>query len=162
MGLLILLLAALVPMVIGFIWYNPKVMGNAWMAESGMTKEKAEGANMPLVFGLSFVFACLLSFAMHSMTIHQMGVYSIFNGDKSQLDYIDFMSKYSENFRTFKHGLFHGIIGGLVVALPILATNALFERKSFKYIAINAGYWMITLGIMGGIICQWSPWPGSL
>jgi hypothetical protein len=38
--------------------------------------------------------------------------------------------------------------------LPILATNALFERKGFKYIAINAAYWIITLAVMGGIICQ--------
>jgi len=41
------------------------------------------------------------------------------------------------------------------VALPIIGTNALFERKSAKYIFINAGYWIVTLGVMGAIICGW-------
>lgn len=60
---------------------------------------------------------------------------------------------YSTSYRTFKHGMFHGCIAGFLFATPILTINALFERKGFKYIAINAGYWIITLGLMGGIIC---------
>lgn len=156
MNFVILLVAALIPMVVGFIWYNPKVLGTAWMEASGMTDEKIKGSNMAVIFGLSFVFAILLSFAMHPMVIHQMGVYSIFEGDASNMDYTSFMDKYGEAFRTFKHGVFHGIIGGIAVALPILGTNALFERRSFKYIAINAGYWIVTMALMGGVICQFS------
>ena len=68
----------------------------------------------------------------------------------------DFMTRYGQNFRTFKHGLFHGVIAGLFFALPILGVNALFQRKGFKYIAINVGYWAITLGLMGGVICQFA------
>jgi hypothetical protein len=67
----------------------------------------------------------------------------------------DFMSKHGSNFRTFKHGMFHGIMAGLFFVLPVMGTNALFERKGFKYIAVNCGYWILCLGIMGGIICQW-------
>lgn len=63
------------------------------------------------------------------------------------------MDKYGNNFRTFKHGAFHGTIGGFFFATPVLCINALFERKSFIYIAINAGYWIITLALMGGVIC---------
>ena len=57
--------------------------------------------------------------------------------------------------RTFKHGAFHGVLTGLFVITPILATSAMFERKGFKYIAINAGYWIICLAIMGGIVSGW-------
>ena len=39
--------------------------------------------------------------------------------------------------------------------MPILGIQAMFEKKSFKYVAINAGYWIVTLAIMGGIICEW-------
>ncbi len=54
------------------------------------------------------------------------------------------------------HGAFHGaLVGGLFMALPVLTTNALFEQKNFKYIAINAGYWIICLGLMGGIVAAW-------
>ena len=51
---------------------------------------------------------------------------------------------WSSNYRTFGHGAVHGMFTGLFVALPILATNAMFERKGFKYIAVNTGYWIIT------------------
>jgi hypothetical protein len=70
--------------------------------------------------------------------------------------YHDFMAKYGNNFRTFKHGVFHGILSSLFIVLPILATNAMFERKGFKYIAINVGYWTISMALMGGVICQFA------
>lgn len=34
--------------------------------------------------------------------------------------------------------------------------NALFERRGFKYIAIHTGYWLITLAIIGGLMCQFA------
>ena len=57
-------LAALIPMVIGFVWYNPKVFGNAWMTATGMTEEKAKGANMIMIFSLSYVFSVLVAFGL--------------------------------------------------------------------------------------------------
>lgn len=65
------------------------------------------------------------------------------------------MADYGDAFRYFKHGALHGLMTGIFFALPITAINALFEQKSWKYILINAGYWMVTLTIMGGIICAW-------
>ena len=67
----------------------------------------------------------------------------------------DFMSKYGDRHRSFGHGAIHGTFAGLFGALPILGTNALFERKGFKYIAVNVGYWIITLALMGGLMCAW-------
>lgn len=159
-NLLIILAAALVPMVMGFIYYNPKTLGTAWMNASGVTEEKMKGANMAVIFGVSFLLSFFLAFAMQFVVIHQWGVVSTLGGDPSMLgpgtDGGMFLEKYGTNFRTFKHGALHGTITGLMIALPILGTNALFERKGFKYIAINVGYWTITLALMGGIICQWS------
>ena len=152
MNFLILFATALIPLVIGFIWYNPKVFGNAWMKAADMTEEKMKGANMGIVFGLSYLFSILLGSALMGIVIHQWGVFSLLGGNPEALTTgvaADFMAEYGTNFRTFKHGLLHGII-----ALPILATNAMFERKGFKYIAVNAGYWIVTMGLMGGVICQ--------
>ncbi len=164
---LILFLAALVPMATGFTWYNPKVFGNAWMKASGITEDKMKGSNMGAVYGVAFLLSFVLAFAIQFMVIHQWAIYSIFAGadDHAAMSdpnsalslYVkDFMEKYGHNFRTFKHGAFHGVLGGFTIALPILGTNALFERKGFKYIAINVGYWMLTMGLMGGIICAFS------
>jgi Protein of unknown function (DUF1761) len=41
------------------------------------------------------------------------------------------------------------------LVLPLIGTNALFERKSWKYIFINAGHWTVSLMLMGGIISAW-------
>ena len=157
-------MAALVPLVIGFIWYNPKVFGNSWKNVAEINDDKMKGANMPLVFGLTFLFSFFLAFAMQFMVIHQWHLYSIFANDPTMSDpnsetgmfLSGFMQKYGTNFRTFKHGALHGTIAGITIALPILGTNALFERKGFKYIMINVGYWTITMALMGGIICAYS------
>ncbi|MFI0429699.1 DUF1761 domain-containing protein [Mariniflexile sp. HMF6888] len=152
-----ILVAAISALVIGFIWYNPKVFGTAWMQAADMTEEKMKGANMVKIFGLALLFAFLLATALPGIVIHQMGALSLVGGDSVNAlpSYEAFMLDYSEAFRTFKHGVLHGVIVGVFIALPILGTNALFERKSAKYILINAGYWIVTLGIMGGIICAW-------
>lgn len=161
---LVILLAALVPMVMGFIWYNPKVLGTAWAKAAGVTEEKMKGGNMALIFIMSFVLSFLLAFGLQFMVIHQFHFYSILLNEPGLSDpnsevgsmAAGFMEKYGHNFRTFKHGALHGTMGGILIAMPIIGTSAMFERKSFKYIAINAGYWIITMGIMGGILCQFS------
>jgi hypothetical protein len=38
----------------------------------------------------------------------------------------------------------------------LIGINAVFERKGFKYIAIHTAYWMLTMAIMGGIICAFA------
>lgn len=161
---IVLLLAALIPLITGFIWYNSKTFGNAWMKAADMTPEKAKGANMALVFGLTYLFSFLLSFALSPIVIHQYSIFSTVMGDPDLNDATsqlstwlkEFYDKYGKNYRTFKHGALHGTMSGIFFALPILAVNAMFERKSAKYIAINAGYWTVTLALMGGVICAFN------
>lgn len=159
MNFIAILLAAVVPMAVGFIWYNPKVLGTAWMTASGMTEEKAKQSNMAVVFGVSFLLSLMLSFFLQSMVIHQFHLASLFFKlpieDASTPEgalYKQVMDLLGTSWRTFKHGAFHGFLSGLFIVLPILGTNAMFEGKGFKYIMINTGYWAITLMIMGGIL----------
>ncbi|UKM65557.1 DUF1761 domain-containing protein [Flavobacteriaceae bacterium GSB9] len=154
---LAMLVAAVSALVVGFIWYNPKTFGTAWMKAADMTEEKMKGANMGKIFALALLFAFMLSMALPGIVIHQMGAISLVGGEPSTAlpSYEAFMNDYSNAFRSFKHGVLHGVLTGVFIALPILGTNALFERKGAKYIFINAGYWIVTLGIMGGIICAW-------
>lgn len=154
-------LAALIPLVVGFLWYNKKTFGNAWMKASGVTPETGKGMNMALVFGLTYVFSFLVALTMNFVTIHQFGVMSTLanepgfgeTGSDIMNYFNDFMSKYGTNFRTFKHGALHGTITGIFLALPVIAVNAMFERKGFKYILINAGFWIVCMALMGGVVC---------
>jgi len=56
----------------------------------------------------------------------------------------DEMRHGQEAFMTFKHGAAHGAFLGLFVVLPALATNAIFEMKSVKYIVINVLYCVLS------------------
>ena len=152
-----ILVAAVSALIVGFIWYNPKVFGTIWMKEAGVTDADIKGGNMVKIFILAFIFAMLLAMTMMQMSIHQTGALSLVGGDSSKAlpSYAAFMADYGGAFRTYKHGAIHGIMAGIFVALPIIGTNALFERKSAKYIVVHAGYWMVTLGIMGAIVCGW-------
>ena len=78
---MVLLAAAVVPLLVGFFWYNPKMMGNAWMVSSGMTEEKMKGSNMPLIFGVTFLFSFLIALSLSFNVIHQFGVQSLIGGD---------------------------------------------------------------------------------
>lgn len=160
----IILAAAIIPTIIGFIWYNPKVFGNAWMQAADMSEEKMKGANMAIIFGVSLFLSVLLAVQVNFITIHQSHIFSTLmnqpgfgeEGSEIMLYIADFMEKYGKEFRTFKHGALHGVLAGVFFVLPVLGTNALFERKGFKYIAVNVGYWCVTLALMGGVICQWA------
>lgn len=156
---LAVVVAALVPIFVGMIWYNPKVFGNTWMKESGMTEEKARQANMFKIFGLCLVYSFMLAVMMPVLTIHQFGPLGMIGGpdfiETAQPSYEAFMADYGDAFRTFKHGALHGFMSGLFLALPIIAIGSLFEQRSWKYIAISAGYWTVVMTLMGGIICGW-------
>lgn len=160
----IVLAAAFIPLVIGFVWYNPKVFGKAWMEATGLTDEKIKNANMAKIFIVSFIFMLFIAFVMQMLVIHQIHTMAILynqpdfaepNSTSSQL-LKQFMELYGNSYRTFKHGAFHGTFSGIMIALPIIGVNALFERRGFKYIAINAGYWIVSMALMGGVICAFS------
>jgi hypothetical protein len=154
--ILTLLLSAFSSLVVGFIWYNPKVFGTIWMRESGVTEEKMKGGNMILTMTMAFVYAFFISFVLQFLVIHQMGANSATVGitgvDPSVLK--NYMDAYGTTYRTFKHGALHGFMTGLFFCLPVIGVGALFERRSWKYTLIAGGYWVITCMIMGGIICQ--------
>ena len=53
---LAIFVASLVTFPIGFTWYHPKVMGNAWMKEIGATQESmSKDFNMTKTMILSFL-----------------------------------------------------------------------------------------------------------
>lgn len=54
---LIIAIAAIVPILTGFIWYNPKVFGTAWMNSAGLTEEQLKASNMGKILLAAFVMS---------------------------------------------------------------------------------------------------------
>jgi len=139
-NILAIVLAALIPMLMGFIYYHPKVFGKVWMESLGLTEEDLKKGNMAVLFGVSLVMSFLLSMFL---LVNVDGP-----GQEGQFD-------------SFKHGAFHGTLIGFMVAMPVLVTNGLFERKNLKNLAINTLYWVITIALMAGVIDALNHWPNE-
>ena len=56
---------------------------------------------------------------------------------------------------TVAWGTAAGALTGLGWVAPAIATIALFERRSARYIAINGGYFAVAFVVMGAILGAW-------
>jgi len=161
-NLVLTFVGGLTPLLIGFIWYSDKALGKAWKKEIGFVEDGSQPTGLGKIFLFSYLFGVLIMFFMPSVVIHQFHMVSTLNGTEGfgqdgsvvQQFYQDFVQQYGGKFRTFKHGALHGTIAALFFVLPIIGLNAIFEKKTFKYIFIHVGYWAFTLAIMGGLACQ--------
>ena len=155
-----LLVAAIVTLIVGFIWYHPKVFGTIWMRENNLTEEDLRKGNMLKIFGLTYLFSLMITMILMALTIHQSGALGMIGGppmlDHVKPSFTAFMADYGTAYRTFKHGALHGFMAGLFFAFPLIGINGLFERKSWKYILIHAGFWALCLTLMGGIVCAFA------
>lgn len=137
---LAILIAALIPMLVGFVYYHKNVFGKAWMDSLGIKEEDLKTSGMGIIFGVSLLMSFMLS------------MFVLVNVDGPMQE---------GEFDSFKHGALHGTIIAVMVAMPVLVTNGLFERKKFKNLAINTVYWLITLALMGGVIDMLNHWPND-
>jgi len=128
-----ILFAGLANMVIGIIWYNPKVFGDTWAKLAGLDKKAMEAGMkmMPLMALIGFFFAVVMAYVMAHFAI-AWGVW----------DWIGAVE--------LAFWLWLGFI------VPPLLGTVLWEGKSVKFFAINAGYWLVGLATMGVILIAWA------
>lgn len=157
---LAVLVAAVVPTVVGLLWYSPMLFGTAWRINSGQSEERLRSTNVAIFLIASLLLSFFVSVTLVSNTIHQMGVFgTLANEPKDVMEkvYNDFMATYGDRFRSFGHGALHGTMLGLFGFLPMFALITMRERRGAKYLFIHVGFWVVSLAIMGGIICGWKP-----
>lgn len=167
MNFLAIAVAALIPNILGMLWYNPKVFGSIWQKETGVSMSEGNNTgNFIKIMIISLILCFLIAFALHPITIHQWGVYSSIMTDKSIGEALDKGAivditldgkamNAMGNFRTFGHGALHGTIIGIFLILPIIAISSMYEKRSWRYILISSFYWIVNLALMGGVICGW-------
>ncbi len=157
MNIYSLLTASFVSLLIGFVWYNPKVFGTIWMRESGIKFDQDNKPNMIKILSFHFICAFFMAIILRFLVIHQTGAIAMVGGDDTNMNatFVAFMKEFGTEFRTFKHGALHGTMAGILFVMPLFGITALYEKRSFKYVLITSGYWIITLAVMGGIICSW-------
>ena len=124
-NLLAVLLAALSGFLVGGLWYGP-LFAKPWMAENGFTREDlAKNFNPVKAYGATFVFALIASYT-----------FAMFLGPDVY----------------WKRGALYGLTAGLCWVGMAMATGYIFERRSLKLWAINAGYHTVQFTLIGTII----------
>jgi hypothetical protein len=132
-------LATIAPMVIGFIYYHPKVLGGVWMKANGFTLESVGNGPKPIMFLVCLLLSFMLAFWCWTQFAdpHQTNI----DAEGNPHDYT-----------TFGHGVVHAVGYALLVVIPILGTMSVFEKRPFSWVWVNALYWFLTLATMCGII----------
>lgn len=121
--------AALSTFLLGGLWYSPVLFGRAWMRANRFTDEDVARNPKARAFGGSAVFALLMAANL-----------ALFLADAKT---------------TLVWGMTAGALAGVGWAAPALAIVALFEQKSWAYIAINGGYHIASFVVMGAILGGW-------
>lgn len=125
---LAVIVAALSSFVLGGLWYGP-LFGTAWMRENNLTPEDLTRGSPAKIYGLAFVWTLVMAYNL-----------GFFLGDPSI---------------GLTQGLMYGFLTGFGwIAMGVFVIG-LFERKSWKLMAINGAFMTVALAIMGTIIGAW-------
>lgn len=127
------LLAAVASMVVGFVYYSPYVLGKPWMKLMGVTDMKPKGSDMARIYGTSFVLALVTAYVLAFMLITG-GAY--FHSAK------------------LVSGLMAAFWAWVGFVMPVQATEYLFSKKPLQLVAINTGYQLLSLLVMGLVLSQ--------
>jgi hypothetical protein len=120
--------AALVPIVLGALWYSPALFARPWMRAVGRTPEELTGAS--LGYALSAVGAVVTSYAL-ARIVRWAEVADLWNG------------------------ALVGLLAWLGFVATVLAVNTYFGGRSRALWAIDAGYQLLALVLMGAILGAW-------
>lgn len=125
------LAAALSAFALGGLWYGP-LFGKKWQQLNGLTDERIAQANMGLIYGLAFLLNVFLA-TMLSLFIEiamMMGSGAL-------------------------AGAAMGAVLGIIFIVPTFGVNYLFARKSLTLYAIDTGYMVLQMALMGAIMGAW-------
>jgi hypothetical protein len=128
-----LLLAGIVSMAMGFLWYSPAVMGKPWMKLMGYTSASLKKAQQEMgkMYALSFAAALVTAFVL----THMMALSRNFYG-----------------YGTVTTGITTAFWVWLGFVAPVQMTDVLFGSKKWELFAINTGYQLLSLVSMGIVL----------
>ena len=121
--------AAVSTFLIGGLWYSKMLFGRAWMAANNFDEADLAKSNMVKIFGLAFLFALIMGANLAAFL--------------------------AEPRTTAAWGATAGFLAGFGWVALAIASIALYERRSWKYVLINGGYMTVSFVVMGLILGAW-------
>jgi hypothetical protein len=130
------LAATAVSIVLGFLWYGP-IFGKKWMALLDLTPEKmasAKAKGMGPTYAIMIVGSLLMSYVL----AHALIFGNAYLGTAG-----------------VSAGLMVGFWNWLGFVAPVTVGSVLWEGKSWTLWALNAGYYLVALLLMGVVLAVW-------
>lgn len=125
-----IIVSALFLWFLGAAWYSPALFAKPWMAMLGLSKDNPNKKSLVPGMIASFIGDLVLVFA---------------------LDHLILWS----DAETFGWGALVGFIAWFgFFAAPNLP-QGIYENRPFKLFAINNGYWLVGLLVVGGVLAIW-------
>lgn len=158
---LVIPVAAIIPVVLGFFWFHPALGGRIW---------HPEGTKQPFVYSFSalqlltfYLLSCLIAFALLGFVNHQLSILQLFAGEpdfenlesEAHVAFEQVLALVGDRHLSFGHGAFHGFFGSVVFVIPILAHSSMREREGFRPVLLHWMYWAVSMALMGGILGKW-------
>lgn len=123
-------LASLIGMVTGAVWYSPLMFAKPWMRLSKISEARMKNVDMTRTYSIMFASLLLGAYVL-SLVLQSMGADSVLTGA--------------------------GI--GLLVGLGFVATSNLtaviFQDKPITLYLIDTGYYVVTFILMGALLAVW-------
>ncbi|HQU91367.1 MAG TPA: DUF1761 domain-containing protein [Pyrinomonadaceae bacterium] len=119
---------AFLSLAIGGLWYSPLLFQKAWQHEAGISDEQMAKFNPLKIFVFTFVLAWIMSYNL-----------AFFIGTPET---------------TWQWGVGAALLAAVWV-VAMFTIIALFEQRSFRYIAINSSYVIVYFAVIGFILGIW-------
>jgi hypothetical protein len=124
-----IIVAALINMAIGAMWYSPLLFAKQWMKAVG---KKAEEIGKPSpAYMFAFLGALLEAYVLAHFTSYALAMNA---ADGARV----------------------GLWLSLGIIVPVVATLTMFESKGIKWFLITIGYHALALMAMGAVIASWA------
>lgn len=125
-----LLVSALILWFLGAIWYSPVLFAKPWMAILKIDPSKTNSKTMVPGMIASFIGDLILSLVLAHMV-------------------------YWSGADSYGWGALIGFLVWLGFFAAPNVPQGIYEGRPFKLFAINNGYWLVGLMIVGGLLAVW-------
>lgn len=130
---LAVLVAAVVSMIVGFLWYSPQVLGKPWARERGLSQDDIKKAQkeMGVLYAVSFVVALVTSYVLFHVMV---------------------MAQNFFHYSPLATGITSGFWMWLGFIMPVQVTATIFAGKNWKLLGIDTGYQFLSILAMGVVL----------
>ncbi len=129
MNWIAIIVAAIVQVVLGFIWYGP-LFGKTWMSMMGMTQQSMSREGMGKTYAWTVVGSLVTAYVLAKL----VGWYGA---------------------KDFGGGIAAGFWAWLGFVATVTLSSVLYEKRSVNLYVLNNGYQLVSLAVMGGLLAAW-------